>query len=86
MGSSDRMQVAREVQVYLLHREDLGVTASGSPTLDPKDGSQRWFPDDAACIVPLAVQTLVEADGGDRLSLSEGGRVDAGDENKVPIW
>ena len=35
----DRVDVAREVQVHLLHRDDLGVPAPGRPALDPEGGT-----------------------------------------------
>ena len=36
----DRMQVAGEVEVQVLHGHDLRVAAAGSPALDPEDGTE----------------------------------------------
>jgi len=37
------MHVAREVEVQVLHRNDLRVAAAGCAALDPEDGAERRF-------------------------------------------
>ena len=77
------MQVTGEMQVDLLHRQDLRVAAAGRAALDSEDWSHRGLPNHAARVVPARVEALVQADGGHRLALSEGGRAYAGDQNQV---
>ncbi len=38
---ADRMDVAGEVEVQVLHRDDLGVATAGGAALDPEDGAER---------------------------------------------
>ena len=38
---ADRMDVAREVEVHVLHRHDLRVAGAGSAALDAEDGAER---------------------------------------------
>ncbi len=37
VGGGDRVEVAREVEVQILHRDDLGVPAARGSALDPED-------------------------------------------------
>src|SRR5204862_446473 len=41
VGARDRVEVAREVQVDVFHRDDLGVPAAGGSTLHAEDRSER---------------------------------------------
>ena len=70
------------MEVYLFHRQDLRVAAARSAPLDSEDRAHRGLANHAARVVPARVEALVEADGGQRLALSEGGRTDAGDQNQ----
>ena len=38
VGRADRVDVARQVEVEILHRDDLAVATTGRATLDPKTG------------------------------------------------
>ena len=41
----DRVQVAREVDVDVLHRQDLAVAATGRAALEAEDGAERRLAD-----------------------------------------
>jgi hypothetical protein len=41
VGGADRVDVAREVEVEVLHRHDLGHAAAGGAALDAEDGAER---------------------------------------------
>ena len=41
VGRRDGMEIAREMEVYLLHRNHLGITAAGSAALDAETRAQR---------------------------------------------
>ena len=41
VGRADRVDVAREVEVQVLHRHDLGVATAGGAALDPEDRPER---------------------------------------------
>ena len=40
---SNRVEVAREVQIYFLHRQYLGIAATGCTALHSETRAQRWF-------------------------------------------
>ena len=40
---SDCVEVAREVQIYFLHRQYLGIAAAGCTALHSETRAQRWF-------------------------------------------
>ena len=41
VGGADRVDVAGEVEVHVLHRHDLGVAGAGRAALDPEHGPER---------------------------------------------
>ena len=52
VGRADRVDVAGEVEVEVLHRDDLAVAAAGSAALDAEDGAERWLTDADRRLVP----------------------------------
>ena len=45
VGGADGVDVAGQVEVEVLHRDDLAVAAAGGPALDPEDRPERWLAD-----------------------------------------
>ena len=43
VGSADGVEIAGEVQVDVLHGDDLGVAAAGRAALDAEHGAERWL-------------------------------------------
>ena len=43
VGNPNGMEVTCKVKVDVFHRDHLGVTTTGSSTLDPKDRAKRRF-------------------------------------------
>ena len=78
---ADRVDVAREVEVEVLHRDDLAVAAARGATLDPEHRAEARLAD--AHRRPLAdvVEALGEADGRGRFALAERRRRDRGDDD-----
>ncbi len=74
VGRRHRMQIAGEVQVQRLERDDLAVAAAGSATLDPEGRPHRRLPDGDGGLLADAGQCLSQPYGGGGLSLSERGR------------
>ena len=74
----DGVDVAGQVQVEVLHGDDLGVAAAGGTALDAEDRAQRGLPDAGDDVLADVLERLTEADGRDRLALSQGRRVDGG--------
>ena len=81
MRGGDRVEVAGEVEVDVLHRQDLAVAAAGAATLDAEHRTQRWLADRRGGADPDAIEALGEADGGGRLALAERRRGDRGDDD-----
>ena len=81
----DCMQVPCEMQVNLLHRQNLGQPASCRAPLYPEDRAHGRLPDDATCLLPDPVQALIQTNGCHGLALPEWGRIDAGYENQPTV-
>ena len=56
------MEVAREVQVDLLHRQHLGIAATGSTALDAEARAERRFSEGHRRLLADLVQTQCQAD------------------------
>ena len=78
----DRREVAREVEVDVLHRHDLRVAAARRASLDAEARPERRLAqgDDRALAEP--VEGLAEADGRGGLSFARRRRRDRGDEHE----
>ena len=82
---ADGVEVAGEVEVYVLHGYDLGVAAAGRAALDAEDGAERGLPqrhDGAAAELP---QRVCEADGGGGLALARGRGVYGGHKDEPAV-
>ena len=82
---ANRVDVAREVQVDLLHREDLGSAAARRPALRAEHGPEGRLANCDNALRPEAIQGLPESDRGEGLALSISGRGRAGDEDELPL-
>ena len=82
---ADRVHVAGEVKVDVLHRRELRVAPSGSAALGAEDGPQRRLAhrDDRAFAEPP--QPVGEPDRGRRLAFPGGRRCHRGDEHERPV-
>ena len=76
VGRTDRVDVAGQVEVEVLHRDDLAVAAAGRPALDPEDRTERRLADVDGRLPADVVEPLGEPDRGRRLALAERGRGD----------
>ena len=82
---SDGVDVPREVEVDLLHRQDLGPAASGRAAFRPEDRPEGRLADGDDPFRAEAVQGLAEADRGQGLPLPVAGRGRAGDEDELAL-
>ena len=81
VGRADGVDVAGQMEVEVLHRDDLAVAAARGAALDPEDRSERRLADRDGGSLADPVQALGEPDRGRRLALAERGRGDRGDED-----
>ena len=82
----DRVDVSRHVQIEILHRRALRVSAARRAALDAEGRAHRWLPDARHNpLVEVRAKRLGEADGGGALPLAERRRVDADDDDVVAV-
>ena len=81
----DGVEVAREVQVDLVHRDDLGVAATGGAALHPEHRAERRLADADDDLLAQPPERLRHADGDGALALAGRRRVDAGDEHEPAL-
>ena len=65
------MKVSGQVEVDVLHGQDLGPTAACSAAFDAEDRAHGGFPDNASRRLTDGAQGLGQADGGDGFSLTK---------------
>ena len=72
----DGVHVTGQVQVEVLHRDDLAVAATGGPALDPEHRPERRLADAHRGSLADVVEALAQPDGRGRLALAQGRRRD----------
>ena len=85
VGSADGVEVAGEVQVDVLHGDDLCVAAAGSTALDAEHGAQRGLTQSDHDVLAQLAHTVSQTHGGSGLAFACGGGVDGGDENQLAV-
>ena len=81
----DGVEIAGEMQVDLLHRNDLGIAAARGAPLHAEAGSERRLAQrDHGALADLA-KPVAEAYGRRRLALAGRGRVDRGHEDELAL-
>src|ERR1700724_727969 len=81
----DGVNVAGEMQVDLLHRDDLGHAAPGAATLDAEERPRRRLPQAEGDVGSNSSEPLRQADRARRLSLPRPGRGDRGDDDQTTV-
>ncbi len=85
VGSRDRMQVAGEVEVQVLHRHDLRVAAARGTALDAEDGAERGLAQREHRLAAEHAETLGERHRRRRLALARRGRRDRGHVDQLRV-
>ena len=85
VGRRDGVDVAGEVEVEVLHRDDLGQTAAGGAALDAEHRAQRGLAQAGDRVLADDSQALGEADERRRLALPGLGRGHAGDAHQLAV-
>ncbi len=86
VGSPDRVEIAREVKVDVLHWDDLCVAAAGSTALDAEDRAERRLAERGADVFAELCKAVREADCGRGLALAGRSRRDGGHEDELAIF
>ena len=85
MGGADGMDVSGKVEVDIIHRENLRVTGTARPTLDPKDRPDGGFPKRQDHPFSLTPHRFGQPNGGGGFSLSGLGRGHGGDQDQLAV-
>ena len=81
--AGDRVEVAGEVQVDVLHRHDLRVAAAGGAALDAKAGSKARLAQAHDRALADEIERVAEAHGRGRLAFARGRRRYGGHQNEL---
>ena len=85
VGRADRVDVAREVEVQVLHGDDLRVAAAGRAALDPEDRAERGLAQAEHRALADVPEPLGQRDRRRRLALARLRRRDRGDADQLPV-
>ena len=85
VGSGDGVEVAGEVQVEQLHRDDLAVAAAGGAALDAERRAHRRLAQADRGLLADVLHRLAEADRGGGLAFAERRRRDRGDHDVLRL-
>ena len=79
------MEVTGEVQVDVLHGDDLCVAAAGSAALDAEHGAEGRLTQSNHDVLADTTHGVSQTDGRGGLALTGGGGVDGGDQNQLAV-
>ena len=85
VGGGDGVHVAGEVEVDVLHRDDLGVSAARRAALDAEHRPEGRLPQGDHRFFPDFRHGLPQTDGGGGFSFAGGGGIDGGDQNQFAV-
>ncbi len=85
VGGADGVHVPREMEVDVLHRDDLRVPAAGRAALDSEHRPDRRLPQACERVDADLGETLCEADQRRRLALAHARRRDAGHAHQLAV-
>lgn len=79
MGNADRVHVASQVQVEVVHRHDLREATTSRAALDAEGRPQTGLSNADSSTFTNVTETLAQTNGSHRLALAKGRRRNAGD-------
>ncbi len=85
VGERDRREVASEVEIDVLHRDDLCIAATGRTALHAEYRAERRFAQANDRLLANAVERIAEADRHRRLAFARGRRGNRGDQNQFAV-
>src|SRR5690606_35922270 len=86
VGAGDRVEVAGEVEVEVLHWHDLGITAAGGAALHAERRAQRRLAQAHRRILADTVEAVGQADRSRGLAFAGRGRVDRGHQDQLAVF
>ena len=85
VGDADRVEVAGEVKVDVLHRHHLRVAAARGAALHPEDRAERRLAQAHRRLLADLVETVAQAHGGRRLALAGRRRADRRHQDELAV-
>ena len=85
VGLCNGMEIASEMEINLIHRQNLGVTATCSTTLHAEARTQRWFAKSHYSLLANLLHTQGETHGYGGLAITSLGRTDSGNEDEMMV-
>ena len=85
VGLCNGMEIASEMEINLIHRQNLGVTATCSTTLHAEARTQRWFAKSHYSLLANLLHTQGETYGYGGLAITSLGRTDSGNEDEMMV-
>ena len=85
VSSSDGVHVAGEVQVDVLHRDHLGVSAAGCAALDSEHRTEGRLTQCQDSLPAGLVHSFAQTNGSRGLALACRGRIDGGHKYQLPV-
>ncbi len=79
------MEIAGEVQVDVLHRHDLRITAAGGAAFDAERRAERRLADAQHCFFADVIERIGQAHGRRGLAFARRSRVDGGDQDQLAV-
>ena len=80
-----RVEIAGEMEIYVLHRNDLSVSAACRAAFDAEDRSERRLSERDYRLLAKLRERHAETDGRRGFALARGGRVYRGDEDELAV-
>ena len=87
IGRDDGVNISSEMEIELLHRNDLAIAATGSAAFNAEGRALAGLAD--ACkyfLAQVRAQRLAEANGGGGFTFTEGRWGDGGDHDVFSVW
>ena len=86
VGGADRVEVAGEMEVDVLHRHDLGIAAAGRAALHAEAGAKARLAQADDRLLADMVERVAKPDRRRGLALAGRRRRDRGDEDQLAVW
>ena len=86
VGGGDGMHIAGEVEVDVLHGDNLGIAAAGSTALDAEYRAERGLTQGDDSLLADAGHRLTQTYGGGSFALTGGSGVDGGNQDQFAVF
>ena len=85
VGSADGVEVAGEVEVDVLHGNDLGITAASGAALDAEHGAQGGLTQGDQNVLAQLLHAVGQTHGSGGLAFAGRSGVDSGDQDQLAL-